>query len=102
MKHKRINEDEPYEDGDNFDEHIGFQNITNPFQLLEKDFDRFSIGSDDESEGDKEDEEESKFGNVLKHGIKRNIKQRDGDKFNSFLTFKRPQAKLVVLKTIQK
>lgn len=24
MKFKRIHEDEPYEDGDNFDEHIGF------------------------------------------------------------------------------
>lgn len=24
LKYKRINEDEPYEDGDNFDSHIGF------------------------------------------------------------------------------
>jgi methionyl-tRNA formyltransferase len=24
LKYKRINEDEPYEDADNFDEHIGF------------------------------------------------------------------------------
>lgn len=31
LKFKRINEDEPYEDGDNFDDHIGFENITNPF-----------------------------------------------------------------------
>jgi len=36
LKYKRINEDEPYEDGDNFDEHIGFSNITNPYDLLEK------------------------------------------------------------------
>ncbi len=37
MKFKRINEDEPYEDGDNFDAHVGkFKLITNPYELLEK------------------------------------------------------------------
>ncbi len=37
LKYKRINEDEPFEDGDNFDSHIGkFKLITNPYALLEK------------------------------------------------------------------
>lgn len=36
LKYKRINEDEPFEDAENFDEHIGFQNITNPYDLLDK------------------------------------------------------------------
>jgi hypothetical protein len=52
LKYKRINEDEPYEDGENFDEHIGFKNITNPYELLEKDLDRFSLGSSNSSSSD--------------------------------------------------
>lgn len=37
LKYRRINEDEPYEDGDNFDAHVGkFRVITNPYELLEK------------------------------------------------------------------
>ena len=37
LKFKRLKDDEPYEDGDNFDAHVGkFRVITNPYQLLEK------------------------------------------------------------------
>jgi hypothetical protein len=48
LKFKRINEDEPYEDGENFDAHVGFKFIANPYQLLEKI--GLSLGSDSESE----------------------------------------------------
>jgi hypothetical protein len=65
LKYKRIDDDEPYEDGDNFDDHIGFQNITNPYELLDKQMDQFSIGSDsDSNDSDAEsDPEESKITN---------------------------------------
>lgn len=51
LKYRRINEDEPYEDGDNFDSHIGkYKYITNPYALLEKM--ETDLSSSDESESD--------------------------------------------------
>ncbi len=48
FKYRRINEDEPYEDGDNFDSHIGkYKYITNPYALLEKMETDFSSSSDE-------------------------------------------------------
>ena len=56
LKYKRINEDEPYEDGDNFDDHVGkLQVITNPYEFLKKEPTK---DQSDQSEEKSESEEE--------------------------------------------
>lgn len=52
IKYKRINEDEPYEDGSNFDSHVGkFKLITNPYALLEKMETDLSSSESEEEDG---------------------------------------------------
>jgi hypothetical protein len=84
LKYRRINEDEPYEDGDNFDSHIGkYKYITNPYALLEK-METDLSSSDDESESDKEQNDpEIGVGNKRKHQ----------EAFDKLIMFKKPEDK---------
>jgi hypothetical protein len=57
LRFKRLDDEEPYEDGDNFDAHIGLNFISDPYELLNKMADGLSLGSDS---SESEDEEVSK------------------------------------------
>jgi hypothetical protein len=71
QKFKRLDEDQPWEDGDNFDAHVGLKNIANPYDMLEK----MSIGSDS-SEGEEEE----------------GVEKPSEHKLDSLLMFKKPEA----------
>lgn len=74
-KNKLIDEDEPYEDGENFDQYVGFKNIVNPFDLLN--MDNNDNLSDSSSGSNKEEQKEvitsnknfNKSNNIWKNGL---------------------------------
>ena len=58
LKYKRINDEEDYEDGDNFDKHVGqgFMIISNPYDLLNQEFQSgLNLDSSDESDDEESD-----------------------------------------------
>ena len=94
LKYKRINEDEPYEDGDNFDKHIGFKFIADPFELLKKLEKGEDVIESESSESEAEDgikkpnEEEAKKRMELK---RKRPETQSEEKFDNILMFKKPQ-----------
>ena len=67
-KFKRLDDDQPYEDGDNFDAHVSLKVISNPYEMFEK------------HQTDESDEEE----------IPDIQKPEEPDKLESILLFKKP------------
>lgn len=60
LKFRRINEDEPYEDGDNFDAHVGvLKSISNPYDLLEQIEKGLSLGDSDSDSDQLSSEDEA-------------------------------------------
>ena len=88
LKFKRINEDEPYEDGENFDSHVGkFRVISNPYELLEK------METADEDDADVSDDssiDDDKKLDVPLVGLKRS---KPDSKFDTLMMFKKPEPK---------